>query len=107
MTAENAPEVTIRERRNHGGRVLDRVARGEIVTVTRHGTPLAELRPLRRAALPTAESLLRAKRTRKVDPDRLRDDIDAVLDQRGEAPARRVGHFRGAAIARTRSRGFA
>jgi Antitoxin Phd_YefM, type II toxin-antitoxin system len=32
-------EVTIRELRNHGGDVVDRVARGEPVTITRAGQP--------------------------------------------------------------------
>jgi prevent-host-death family protein len=47
-------EVTIRELRNHGGRVLRRVARGEALTVTRDGDAVAELRPLHRRSLPAA-----------------------------------------------------
>jgi len=35
--------VTIRELRNHGGDVVDRVEAGERVTVTRDGRPVAEL----------------------------------------------------------------
>jgi prevent-host-death family protein len=38
-------EITIRELRNHGGEVVDRVAQGEQITVTRAGKPVAELRP--------------------------------------------------------------
>jgi prevent-host-death family protein len=34
--------VTVRELRNHGGEVLDRVARGEAVVVTRDGAEVAE-----------------------------------------------------------------
>jgi antitoxin (DNA-binding transcriptional repressor) of toxin-antitoxin stability system len=37
-------EVTVRDLRNRGGNVLDRVARGETLTVTRDGRPVAELR---------------------------------------------------------------
>jgi len=37
-------EVTIRELRNHGGDVVDRVAAGERLIVTRDGRPVAELR---------------------------------------------------------------
>lgn len=81
MSADAAREVTVRELRNHGGRVLERVARGEMLTVTKDGSPVAELRPLRRRSLPAAELIARAKRTPKVDPERLRQDIDAVLDQ--------------------------
>lgn len=37
------PRVTIGELRNHGGDVVDRVATGETLTVTRSGKPVAEL----------------------------------------------------------------
>lgn len=76
----SAPEVSIRELRNHGGEVVDRVAAGESLTVTRDGRPVAELHPLSRAPL-SAESLLeRRRRLPLVDPDRLRADIDGLLD---------------------------
>lgn len=71
----------MRDLRNHGGRVLERVARGETLTVTKDGTPVAELRPLPRRSLPAAELIARAKRMPKVDHLQLRRDIDAVLDQ--------------------------
>lgn len=71
----------MRELRNHGGRVLERVSRGETLTVTKDGSPVAELRPIARRSLPAAELIARAKRAPKVDPERLREDIDAVLDQ--------------------------
>ena len=44
-------EVTVRELRNEGGRVIDRVLAGESLLVTRAGEPVAELRPLPHAAL--------------------------------------------------------
>lgn len=74
------PEVSVRELRNHGGRVLDRVARGECLTVTKDGTSIAELRPVRRRSLPAAELIERAGRLSTVDPQRLRRDIDDLLD---------------------------
>lgn len=74
-------EVSVRDLRNHGGEVLDRVARGESLTVTKDGRPAAELRPLRRRSLAPAELIARAMHLPKVDPDRLRHDIDAVVDQ--------------------------
>lgn len=61
--------------------MLDRVVRGEILMVTRDGNPVAELRPLGRRSLPTAELITRAQRLPRVDPEQLRHDIDAVLDQ--------------------------
>jgi prevent-host-death family protein len=71
--------VSVRELRNHGGEVLDRVARGESLVVTRDGTEVAEIVPLRRKARRTAD-LIAARRTLpKLDYDRLRADLDALL----------------------------
>jgi prevent-host-death family protein len=75
-------EVTVRELRNRGGHVIDRVAGGERVTVTRGGTPVAELRPLGSAPLPADQLLLRWRRLPRVDAQALRADLDAVLDAR-------------------------
>ena len=76
----SAPEVNIRELRNHGGEVVDRVAAGEHLTVTRAGKPVAELRPMGRPAL-TAEVLLdRWRHLPPVDADQLREDLDDLLD---------------------------
>ena len=71
--------VTVRELRNNGGEVLDRVERGERLIVTRDGRAIAELRPLRRRSPGPAELIERRKRMPRVDPDALRRDIDAVL----------------------------
>jgi prevent-host-death family protein len=73
-------EVTIRELRNRGGDVLDRVSGGEILTVTRDGRPVAELRPLVRQTAPAAVLLKRWRRLPHVDPERFRSDIDAFMD---------------------------
>jgi len=73
-------EVTIRELRNHGGDVLDRVARGERLIVTRSGKPVAELRPLSRTPLSAEELVRRWRRLPRIDPDDLRRDIDALID---------------------------
>ena len=73
-------EVTIRELRNDGGRVLARVARGESLIVTRDGDPVAELRPLARRPVGASELLKRWRRLPEVDPRRLRADLDAALD---------------------------
>jgi prevent-host-death family protein len=73
-------EITIRELRNHGGEVVDRVARGEQITVTRAGKPVAELRPVSRPPL-TAETLLaRWRRLPPVDHRAMRAELDEVLD---------------------------
>jgi len=73
-------EVTIRELRNHGGEVVDRAARGEQITITRAGKPVAEIRPVDRPPL-TAEVLLtRWRRLPPVDPAAMRAELDEVLD---------------------------
>jgi prevent-host-death family protein len=72
-------DVTIRELRNQGGDVVDRAARGEQITITRSGTPVAELRPLR-PPLSAGALVNRWRRLPAVDPVGLREDIDRVLD---------------------------
>jgi prevent-host-death family protein len=73
-------EVTVRDLRNHGGDVLNRVERGETVVVTRAGVPVGELRPLPRPRLSAASLLARWRTVPVVDPDAFRADVDAVLD---------------------------
>ena len=73
-------EVTIRELRNQGGQVVDRAARGEAITITRDGHPVATLRPVAGPRL-SAEALLeRWRRLPRVDPVGLRADLDEILD---------------------------
>ena len=73
-------EVTIRELRNHGGEVVDRVARGEQITITRAGKPVAELRPVPSRPL-TAETLLaRWHRLPALDYQAMRADLDEIMD---------------------------
>jgi prevent-host-death family protein len=74
------PEVSIRELRNEGGAVVDRVTAGERLTVTRSGRPVAELRPVPRRPLTAAVLLERWRQLPHVDPDLLREDVDAVID---------------------------
>lgn len=73
-------DVTVRELRNHGGEVLDRVVSGESLTVTRDGRPVARLVPLPRHSLPAEILLSRWRQLAPGDPARLRADIDAVMD---------------------------
>ncbi|MPZ51631.1 MAG: type II toxin-antitoxin system prevent-host-death family antitoxin [Acidimicrobiia bacterium] len=73
-------EVTIRELRNQGGKVIDRVFAGEHLTVTRSGKPVAELRPIPGPALNSRELLRRWSHLPHVDPERLREDVDRIAD---------------------------
>lgn len=74
------PNVTVRDLRNQGGRVLERVAAGESLTVTMDGRPIAELRPLPGLALSASVLLTRWRNLPVVDAELLRRDIDRTLD---------------------------
>ncbi len=74
-------QVSIRDLRNHGGEVVDRATRGEAITITRSGRPVAELRASRPPL--SAEALLeRWRRLPPVNAGALRGDIDRLLDAR-------------------------
>ena len=72
-------EVSIRDLRNHGGDVVARVQAGEPVTITKSGKPVAE-RPLRRPGVDAATLISRWRKLPHVDPERLRRDLDALID---------------------------
>ena len=74
-------EASVRDLRNHGGEVIERVRRGERVTITRDGEPVAELRPLPRPRVAAAALVEQIRKLPPVDPLRLRADIDSVVDQ--------------------------
>jgi antitoxin (DNA-binding transcriptional repressor) of toxin-antitoxin stability system len=73
-------EVSIRELRNHGGDVVDRATRGEEITITRSGKPVAELRAAGQRALSTEELIARFQQLPRLDYSRLREDLDSILD---------------------------
>jgi len=72
-------KVTIRELRNKGGEVVERASRGEQITITRAGTPVASLRALDMEALTADVLLARWRHLPTVDPAGLRADIDGIL----------------------------
>ena len=72
----------MRDLRNQGGRVLDRVLAGERVTITRDGRPVARLEPAARGRLGAQALIDRFRQLPDVDARQLRQDIDAVLDER-------------------------
>lgn len=72
--------VSVRALRNEGGQVLERVARGESLTVTMDGRPVAELRPLPLPRRSVSELIRRRQHLPTVDPRRLREDLDRLLD---------------------------
>ena len=72
-------EVSIRDLRNRGGEVIDRVEAGERLTVTRDGRPVAELRPLPVRSIGGAALLKRWSRVPFIDSHRLRADLDRLV----------------------------
>ena len=79
--ASRMTEISIPELRNHGGEIVDRVAQGERLTVTRDGKPVAQLLPLE-CQPPSIQALQRRwLKLPPMDPNSLRRDIDAVIDQ--------------------------
>lgn len=83
VVAEHVPrEITQRELRNDSGGILRAVERGETFVVTRNGSPIAELIPLRRRTfVPTTEVLALFANEPDIDADRFFADLDAIADQ--------------------------
>ncbi len=81
--AERAPrEITQRELRNESGEIMRGVERGESFTITRNGTPIGRLIPLRRRTFVPREEVVAAFVTAPVlDAEKFRGDIDSVIDQ--------------------------
>ena len=73
-------EVTVRDLRNHGGEVLDRVLAGEQITVTRRGKPIVDLVMHRPAGTPVSVLIEQARHLPRVDYAQLRADTDAIMD---------------------------
>jgi prevent-host-death family protein len=73
--------VTVRDLRNHGGEILDRVSHGEHLTVTRDGAEVAELAPLPLPCKSLSVLIGRRRLLPVVDPRALRSDIDEIVDQ--------------------------
>ena len=73
--------VNVRDLRNHGGEVLDRVSAGEEVTVLRSGgTVVARLVPVPRPGLSPHELVRRRRNLAAVDPEVFKRDVDDLLD---------------------------
>ena len=80
-----AQHITQRELRNDSGEIMRRLDRGERFVVTRNGTPVAELAPLRRHRFVSTDAVLQAFRAApSVDVVALRADLDSVASQDAE-----------------------
>ena len=75
--------INQRELRNQSAAVLREVEAGETIVVTRNGTPVAELRPIRARRFVLRATISEgAARAPRIDAERFRADLDAVIDQR-------------------------
>lgn len=73
--------ITQRELRNDSAAVLREVEAGRTLIVSRNGTPIGELRPIRRRRfVPRAAIADAAARAARIDATRFRADLDAVID---------------------------
>jgi prevent-host-death family protein len=82
MTDHAPREITQRELRNDSGAIMRGVERGESFTITRNGTPIGRLIPLRRRIFVPREEVMATFATAPVlDAQRFRADTDVVVDQ--------------------------
>lgn len=75
-------EITQRELRNDSGSILRSVERGGSFVITRNGSPIGQLIPLRRRTFVPRDQVVAAFRTAATfDADRFRRDLDDAVDQ--------------------------
>ncbi len=74
--------ITQRQLRNESAAILREVQAGQHLTVTRNGTPVAELRPVSaRRFVPRAVIKAAARTAPRIDAERFRADLDALVIQ--------------------------
>ena len=74
--------ITQRQLRNESAAVLRDVQAGQSIIVTRNGTPVAELKPISPRRFVPRDVLIQEARTApRIDLERFRADIDALVDQ--------------------------
>jgi prevent-host-death family protein len=74
--------ITQRELRNDSGEIMRSLDQGESFIVTRNGTPVGELTPLRRHRFVSTDTVVAMFRhAPSIDARRFRDDLDAGVDQ--------------------------
>jgi prevent-host-death family protein len=85
-------QITQRELRNDSAAILRAVEGGESFILTRNGTPIAEVRPIRRRTFVSPAELKAAfGHLPKIDYAEFRADIDEHIDQAVHDPYERFG----------------
>jgi prevent-host-death family protein len=79
--------ITQREFRNDSGEIMRALDRGEDFIVTRNGVPVGELRPARRRFVARELLLEMFRDAPQVEEQRLREELDEVVDQDVEPQA--------------------
>jgi prevent-host-death family protein len=75
--------ITQRELRNQSATVLREVESGRTFIVSRNGTPIGELRPIKRRRFVLREAIAdTAGRAARIDAAQFRADLDAIVDPR-------------------------
>lgn len=82
MSEPTHREITQRELRNDSGAIMRDVERGQSFIITRNGTPIGRLIPLRRRTFVPREEVLGMFAAAPVlDAERFRADADASVSQ--------------------------
>ncbi len=77
-----ARRITQRELRNESGKIMRALDRGESFVVTRNGVPVGELHPVRHQRFVASDVVAAVfAGAPGIDLERLRGDLDAVVDQ--------------------------
>lgn len=80
MAEPASQEITQRELRNDSGEIMRALERGRSFVITRNGTPVGRLIPLRRRTFVPRDEVVAAFATApRIDP-RFREELDAVTD---------------------------
>jgi prevent-host-death family protein len=82
-------EHSVVEARNQLSSLIDKALAGETVVITRHGTPVVEITPLRKAVAPMSRESIAWLRQRRVKPSLIDEDpVNIVVRMREEDDAR-------------------
>ena len=74
--------ITQRELRNDSGEIMRRLDHGETFIVTRNGTPVAELTPMRRHRFVSTDAVVEMfANAPAIDSDKFRADLDDIAAQ--------------------------
>lgn len=75
-------EITRRDLRDESDEIMRRVEHGETFIITRHGTPVAELTPVKSRRFVAVDAIIAIfGNAPRIDAARLREDLDAVAAQ--------------------------